>query len=42
MAPSLYFTYSDENRVFQDVGMWRTGTSSVTGIAEPEEVPACW
>ena len=22
MAPSLYFTYSEENRVFQDVGMW--------------------
>lgn len=39
MAPSLYFTYSDENRVFQDLGMWSTSTSSVTGLAEPEEVP---
>ena len=39
MAPSLYFTYRDENRVFQDVAMWTDGTSSVTGIAEPEEVP---
>ena len=39
MAPSLYFTYADENRVFQDVAMWTTTTSSVTGLAEPEEVP---
>lgn len=39
MAPSLYFTYADENRVFQDVAMWTTSTSSVTGLAEPEEVP---
>jgi predicted permease len=39
MAPSLYFLYSDESRVFQDVSMWRGETSSVTGLAEPEEVP---
>ena len=39
MAPSLYFTYSDESRVFQDVSMWRNETSSITGLAEPEEVP---
>ena len=40
MAASLYFTYSEENRVFQDVGMWLPDTASVTGVAEPEEVPA--
>ncbi len=39
MAPSLYFVYRDESRVLQDVSMWQDGTSSVTGIAEPEEVP---
>jgi putative ABC transport system permease protein len=39
MAPSLYFTYSDENRVFQDLCLWSTSTSSVTGVGEPEEVP---
>src|ERR1035438_251151 len=38
MAPSLYFIYSDESRVFQDVSMWTAGTSSVTGLAEPEDV----
>lgn len=39
MAPSLYFIYSDESRAFQDVSMWTDGTSGVTGLAEPEEVP---
>ena len=37
-APFLYFTYREEGRVFQDVGLWNTGTVSVTGLAEPEEV----
>lgn len=40
MAASLYFTYREENRVFQDVGMWVSGSVSVTGVAEPEQVPA--
>ncbi len=39
LAVSLYFTYSEENRVFQDVGMWTPDTASITGLAEPEEVP---
>ena len=38
MAPSLYFIYSDESRAFQDVSMWTDGTSSVTGLAEPQDV----
>ena len=36
-APFLYFTYREDGRVFQDVGLWNTGTVSVTGLAEPEE-----
>src|SRR5450432_3177394 len=40
MAASLYFTYSEENRVFQHVGMWQADTASVTGVAQPEEVRA--
>jgi hypothetical protein len=39
MAPSLYFTYSEENRVFSDVSMWQSGAWTVTGLGEPEEVP---
>ena len=38
-APFLYFTYREDGRVFQDVGLWNTGTVSVTGLAQPEEVP---
>src|SRR5258708_6347853 len=39
-APFLYFTYREDGRVFQDVGMWQGDTVSVTGLAEPEEVRA--
>jgi predicted permease len=38
-APFLYFTYREEGRVFQDVGLWTMSTVSVTGLAQPEEVP---
>jgi putative ABC transport system permease protein len=37
-APFLYFTYREEGRAFQDVGLLNTGTVSVTGTGEPEEV----
>jgi predicted permease len=37
-APFLYFTYRDQGRVFENVGIWHTGTSTVTGLAEPEQV----
>ena len=37
-APFLYFTYRDEARSFQDVGLWTSDTSSVTGLAQPEQV----
>ena len=40
MAPSLYFLYGDESRVFQDVSIWGHGNSIVTGNGEPEDVPA--
>jgi predicted permease len=39
MAPFLYFTYRTENRTLQDIGMWTGNSLSVTGLAEPEEVP---
>jgi predicted permease len=39
LAASLYFTYSEENRVFQDVSMWTPDSWTVTGLAEPQEVP---
>src|ERR1035441_10037406 len=39
MAPFLYFTYRDENRTLQDIGMWTGDSLAVTGLAEPHEVP---
>ncbi len=38
MAPFLYFTYRELNKTLEDVGMWDTGSVTVTGLAEPEQV----
>lgn len=38
LSPSMYFTYADENRTFQGIGIWTSGPTTVTGLAEPEEV----
>src|SRR5829696_6367801 len=38
IAAFLYFTYRDQARSFQDLGMWNTNTVSVTGVGEPEEI----
>jgi predicted permease len=38
-SPATYFTYRDENKVFEDVGMWNTGADvPITGGGEPERV----
>jgi putative ABC transport system permease protein len=39
-APSTYFTYRDESRVFQDIGLWDDTTVTITGRGEPEQVDA--
>src|SRR5271170_5801936 len=38
LSPSMYFTYAENNRTFQSLGVWDTGSASVTGLAEPEQV----
>jgi predicted permease len=35
-SPSMYFTYREENRSFQQFGLWSSRGASITGIAEPE------
>ena len=35
-----YFTYRDENRVFEDIGAWGDTQVSVTGLGEPEQLSA--
>ena len=37
-SPATYFTFREENRTFQDTGLWRNDSVSVTGIGEPEQV----
>ena len=38
LSPSMYFTYSEQNRTFQSLGVWISGTANVTGHAQPEQV----
>jgi putative ABC transport system permease protein len=38
LSASMYFTYAEQNRSFQALGVWIQGTASVTGLAEPEQV----
>src|SRR5581483_6583019 len=38
LSPSMYFTYAEQNRTFQALGVWTQGTANVTGLAEPEQV----
>src|SRR2546421_8561457 len=40
MSRSDYFFYRDQNRTMQDIGMYSGDSVSVTGVAEPEQVPA--
>src|SRR3954452_19125549 len=40
LSPSMLVTYQDENRSFQKIGMWNTGSASVTGVGQPEQVSA--
>ncbi|MFN2446537.1 MAG: ABC transporter permease [Vicinamibacterales bacterium] len=39
-APSTYFLYREEARVFEDIGLWDNSSVTVTGRGEPEEVEA--
>ena len=40
MAPSNYFIYRDQNRVFDDIGIYQGDSVSVTGQGNPEQVSA--
>jgi predicted permease len=37
LSPSMFLTYSEQNRTFQSLGVWTTTISSV-GLTEPEQV----
>ena len=37
-SASMYVTYAENNRTFQEYGVWNNGASSVTGVGDPEQV----
>ncbi len=40
MAPSNYFIYREQSRVFEDIGLYQGSSVSVTGKGNPEQVQA--
>jgi predicted permease len=42
ISPSMYFTYLDENRTFQSLGMWSASGATFAGIGEPEQARTGW
>jgi len=39
-SPATYFTFRDESRTFQDIGIWHNDSVNITGTGEPEQVDA--
>ena len=37
-AAFLYFTFGEQSRSFQSVGLWRENSNNLTGLAKPEHV----
>ncbi|HEX5430881.1 MAG TPA: ABC transporter permease, partial [Bryobacteraceae bacterium] len=38
LSSSMYFTYAEQSRTFQALGVWVPGTITVTGLGQPEQV----
>jgi predicted permease len=38
LSASMYYTFSEQNRTFESMGIWTPSNASVTGVAEPEQV----
>jgi predicted permease len=39
-SPSTHFLYSEENKVFSSIALWRDQSVNVTGGVEPERIPS--
>ena len=39
-SPATYFTFREESRTFQDIGLWRNDSVNITGTGEPEQIDA--
>lgn len=42
ICPSLYFTYREQGRTFQDVGAYSGGSVNLTGAGRPEQLQSFW
>ncbi len=42
LSASMYFTYAEQNRTFEALGVWAAGQNTVTGLAEPERVASVY
>jgi putative ABC transport system permease protein len=40
LGPAYYFIFREQSRTFQDLGIYRSDSVSVTGVSEPEKVDA--
>ena len=40
LSSTMYLTYREQAETFADFGLWRSTRASVTGLGEPEQVPA--
>jgi predicted permease len=40
MSPSNYFIYREQGKTLEDIGMYQGDSDNVSGVAEPEQVPA--
>jgi len=41
-SPTMYFTYRQENRTFEHIGLWNGGGATVTGVGDPEQLRALY
>src|SRR5215472_7233657 len=40
LSPADYFIYNEQNRSFEQFGLWNPDSDTVTGVGEPEQVRA--
>jgi predicted permease len=38
LSPSMFFTFAEQNRTFQQLGIWVASSATVSGAGDPEEV----
>jgi predicted permease len=42
MGATMLYTYRDESRVFEHIGLWQDGGQTIWGLGEPEQARALW